>query len=163
MLIDTRTQEEYEHGFIPGCVLFTPDQVRHFADAALTPLPKDKKIILYCKYGTITRDLAEYLIEKGYDACSLSGGYGAWALDAIKNEAQGDKKRQEIENGIQKKFHAALLNPFARAVLKYQMIADGDKIAVCIRFHADGKALSGVSGARAEKIRSRFSMHGPGI
>ena len=152
MLIDTRTQEEYEHGFIPGCVLFTPDQVRHFADAALTPLPKDKKIILYCKYGTITRDLAEYLIEKGYDACSLSGGYGAWALDAIKNEAQGDKKRQEIENGIQKKFHAALLNPFARAVLKYQMIADGDKIAVCISGGKDSMLMA--------KLFQEFQVHG---
>ena len=152
MLIDTRTQEEYEHGFIPGCVLFTPDQVRHFADAALTPLPKDKKIILYCKYGTITRDLAEYLFEKGYDACCLSGGYGAWALDAIKNEAQGDKKRQEIENGIQKKFHAALLNPFARAVLKYQMIADGDKIAVCISGGKDSMLMA--------KLFQEFQVHG---
>ncbi len=132
--------------------MFTPDQVRHFADAALTPLPKDKKIILYCKYGTITRDLAEYLIEKGYDACCLSGGYGAWALDAIKNEAQGDKKRQEIENGIQKKFHAALLNPFARAVLKYQMIADGDKIAVCISGGKDSMLMA--------KLFQEFQVHG---
>lgn len=142
MLVDTRTEEEYEHGFIPGCVRFSPDKVRELADAPLCPFPRDKKLILYCKYGTITRDLARELRGKGFDACSLAGGYGAWALHAIEKEAQNETRRAEIEHSIQKKFHGSLLNPFARAILRYHMIQDGDRIAVCISGGKDSMLMA---------------------
>ena len=37
-----------------------------------------------------------------------------------------------IEKSIRKKFHKELCSPFARAVRDYQLIQEGDKIAVCI-------------------------------
>lgn len=152
MLIDTRTQDDYDHGFIPGCVLFSPEQVRMYADRALTPLPKNKKIVLYCRYGTVSGELAAELREKGFDAWNLSGGYGVWALHAIRKEAENDKKREEIEKGLQKTFHGRLLNPFARAILRYKMIQDGDKIAVCISGGKDSMLMA--------KLFQEFRQHG---
>ncbi len=195
MLVDTRTQEEYEHGFIPGCVLFSPEQIRMYlereeaaleiaeeesslslheatkdhaaASAAavpgeapaavpevkvLTPFSHKKKVVLYCKNGTVTKDLADEMRMLGYEAYSLTGGYGSWALHAIQKEAQNDEVRERVERGLQKKFHADLLNPFARAILKYNMIENGDKIAVCISGGKDSMIMA--------KLFQEFQKHG---
>ncbi|SDZ94277.1 tRNA(Ile)-lysidine synthase TilS/MesJ [Lachnospiraceae bacterium NK3A20] len=152
MLVDTRDESDYEHGFIPGCLLFSPDKVRELAKARLCPFPKDKKLILYCKYGTVTRDLAEELREDGFDAWSLAGGYGAWALHAIKEEENSEEKRADIEHSIQKKFHASLINPFARAIIRYQLIQPGDKICVCISGGKDSMLMA--------KLFQELQMHG---
>lgn len=154
LLVDTREQEDYEHGFIPGCVLFSPQQIRAYADGRqLTPFSKDQRIVLYCKYGTVTRELAEELQEKGYAAQSLSGGYGAWALYAIRKQSQSDALRRQIELSLQKgRFHRELLNPFARALLKYDMIQNGDHIAVCISGGKDSMVMA--------KLFQEFQRHG---
>lgn len=183
LLIDTRGQSEYDHGFIPGCVLFSPEQVMLYAERAaiqsaeapasgtdtdaghplpdssnssgraLTPFSPDKRIILYCKYGTITRDLADQLREMGLPAQSLEGGYGAWALQAIRKEAQNAGRRTQIERSLQKgRFHRDLLNPFARAIIKYNLIQNGDKIAVCISGGKDSMLMA--------KLFQEFQRHG---
>lgn len=149
LLVDLRTKEEYEHGFIPGCVLLSPDKVRQMAEENSFA---GKTLILYCKYGTVSYDLAENLQKKGIEAASLRGGYGAWALFAIKKQAANEKKKTEIEHSIQKKFHGSLLNPFARAILKYNLISNGDKIAVCISGGKDSMLMA--------KLFQEFQVHG---
>lgn len=42
------------------------------------------------------------------------------------------EKYQLIERSIQKKYHEELWTPFIHAVKQYQLIAEGDRIAVCI-------------------------------
>ena len=46
---------------------------------------------------------------------------------------------QLIERSIQKKFHKVLWTPFITAIKQYELIAPGDRIAVCI---SGGKPLS---------------------
>ena len=154
LLVDTRDESDYEHGFIPGCVLFSPDRVREYAArTGLSPFSKDKRIVLYCKYGTVTRELAEELQEQGFPAQSLSGGYGAWALYAIQQQAKNDVLRGQIENSLQKgRFHKDLLNPFARAIIKYEQIQNGDRIAVCISGGKDSMLMA--------KLFQEFQRHG---
>ena len=154
LLVDTRDQEDYDHGFIPGCVLFSPEQVREYADGRqLTPFSQDKRIVLYCKYGTVTRDLAEELQAKGFPAQSLAGGYGAWALYAIQKQSRNEELREQIELSLQKgRFHKDLLNPFARAILKYDLIQNGDHIAVCISGGKDSMVMA--------KLFQEFRQHG---
>ena len=154
LLVDTRDESDYEHGFIPGCVLFSPEKVREYADGRqLTPFSQDRRIVLYCKYGTITRDLAQELRESGFYAQSLAGGYGAWALHAIQKQAEDEILREQIETSLQKgRFHKDLLNPFARAILKYQLIRNGDHIAVCISGGKDSMLMA--------KLFQEFQRHG---
>lgn len=149
LVIDLRTREEYEHGFIPGCVLFAPEKVKEMAKEGKFT---GKTIVLYCKYGTVSYDLAADLQKDGIEAASLSGGYGAWALHAIKLEAANDQKRKDVEHSIQKKFHGDLINPFARAILKYKLISNGDKIAVCISGGKDSMLMA--------KLFQEFQVHG---
>ena len=194
LLIDIRTQEEYEHGFIPGCVLLSAEQVREMAGAccagtasdaedADTPAPAAEqvremakagrpgddaesgasspasifdgaeRIVIYCRYGLISRDLTQELRAMGLPAQNLAGGYGAWALHAIREQARNNEKRRGIELGIQKgAFHRDLLNPFARAILRYEMIQDGDHIAVCISGGKDSMLMA--------KLFQEFQRHG---
>ena len=154
ILVDTREKSDYEHGFIPGCVLFSPGKVREYAERdSLSPFSKDKRIVLYCKYGTVTRELAEELQDLGFAAQSLSGGYGAWALHAITRQSRNSELREHIELSLQKgHFHRDLLNPFARAIIKYRQIQNGDRIAVCISGGKDSMLMA--------KLFQEFQRHG---
>ena len=43
-----------------------------------------------------------------------------------------EETAQRAEESIKKKFHKKLFTPFAKAIVKYGLIAPNDKIAVCI-------------------------------
>ena len=51
-------------------------------------------------------------------------------------------KHQLIERSIQKKFHKELWTPFVRAVKRYQLINEGDRIAVCISGGKDSMLMA---------------------
>ncbi len=54
-----------------------------------------------------------------------------------------DSERQAfIEKSIRKKFHKSLFSPFARACKEYQMIQEGDHIAVCISGGKDSMLMA---------------------
>lgn len=55
---------------------------------------------------------------------------------------------QLVERSIQKKYRDVLWTPFIAAVKRYELISTGDKIAVCISFHADGKAPADAAAAQ---------------
>lgn len=52
------------------------------------------------------------------------------------------KKYQLVERSIQKTYHKALWTPFVRTVKKYQLIREGDRIAVCISGGKDSMLLA---------------------
>lgn len=59
---------------------------------------------------------------------------------------------QKIERSIMKKYHKDLWNPFIEAVKRYELIQEGDKIAVCISGGKDSMLL-----AKLMQILQRFS------
>ena len=52
------------------------------------------------------------------------------------------EKYQLIERSIQKKYHEELWTPFVHAVKQYQLIAEGDRIAVCISGGKDSMLMA---------------------
>lgn len=52
------------------------------------------------------------------------------------------ERHQEIERSIMKKYRKGIWNPFIQAVKRYQLIAPGDKIAVCISGGKDSMLLA---------------------
>ena len=113
---------------------------------------EDRLQVLYCMRGAISLDLAEELLKCGVNACSLKGGYNDWLLQQMKaeqaaeeqkkQEAGGLTKAQEIERGLQKKFHKTLFAPFAKAVVDYELVQENDKIAVCISGGKDSMLMA---------------------
>lgn len=137
-LIDVREEEDFQSGKLPDAVhvdLLAISNETH-------QIPKDKKLIVYCKYGTLSLPAAETLCEQGYEAYSLSGGYGKWLLRQIQRDMESEERRADIEKSIRKKFKKTLFTPFAKAINDYEMIKEGDNIAICISGGKDSMIMA---------------------
>lgn len=137
-LIDIRDEDAYQHGFIPGAVHMDMEEVRLHPEL----LDKEKKIILYCIRGVISVDLAEELDALGYDAYSLDEGYSGWILKQMAAEDDMEERRANIEKSIRKRFHKELFSRFAKAINEYELVKEGDKIAVCISGGKDSMLMA---------------------
>ena len=64
IIIDARTQEEYDEGHIPGAIMIPEYEI---ADRAEKELPdKDQLILVYCRSGRRSKIVAEELVKLGY-------------------------------------------------------------------------------------------------
>ena len=52
------------------------------------------------------------------------------------------EKYQLVERSIQTKYHKSLWTPFIRAIKQYQLIQEGDRIAVCISGGKDSMLMA---------------------
>jgi len=140
-IIDIRDEGSMLYGMIPGAIGIEFSLFETEAEACLLKLQKDKKIIVYCQRGEKSKDIAERLEELGYDSFSLAGGYNAFLMDIIKNNDSEDSKKK-AEESIRKKFHKTLFSPFAKACKTYELIKEGDHIAVCISGGKDSMLMA---------------------
>lgn len=71
ILLDVRTDEEYAKGHIEGAVHIPVDSLRKRIDE----LPRDKRVVIYCKIGLRGYIAYRILVQRCFDAVNLSGGY----------------------------------------------------------------------------------------
>lgn len=71
LLIDVRTESEYDQGTIPGAINIPLDNLRERIDE----LPKHREIIVTCQVGLRGYLAARILSQKGYKVKNLDGGY----------------------------------------------------------------------------------------
>ncbi|MBQ9764201.1 MAG: rhodanese-like domain-containing protein [Phascolarctobacterium sp.] len=76
VLLDVRTQEEFDAGHIAGAVLLPYDEINV---KAATVLPdKEKEIVLYCRSGRRSAIAKKELVELGYKDVEDFGGVNRW-------------------------------------------------------------------------------------
>lgn len=72
----------------------------------------------------------------------------------------------EVERGIQKEWHKRLFSPFAKAIKNYDLISDGDRIAVCISGGKDSmlmaKLFQEIQRHRQKQFDLEFLVMDPG-
>ena len=72
IILDVRTQEEYDQGHIPGAILISHEEIAEKAEDVLTD--KNQLILVYCRSGRRSKIAAEALVELGYTNIKEFGG-----------------------------------------------------------------------------------------
>ncbi|MDD7739626.1 MAG: ATP-binding protein [Lachnospiraceae bacterium] len=143
-IVDIRPEEQYQRGTFPGAVNIPMEQF----EKRMAEIPKEKTVYLLCHTGDRSRACTEKLEAEGYDAINISGGYRAYlklSLSRYMEKESEEKKREktaEIERSIIKKYRKSIWRPFTKALNEYQLIQEGDKIAVCISGGKDSMLLA---------------------
>ena len=143
IVLDIRDDYAFSYGHINDAVNIPQDKL----DIEKLDYPKDKKIIVCCKSGIISRDVAENMRDIGYDAYNLTGGYAEW----LGNKLESENRAKEIEQSIRKTFSRSVLSKFTKAVSQYELVNPGDKIAVCISGGKDSMLMA--------KLFQELKMH----
>ena len=79
IILDVRTQEEYDEGHIPGAVVISHEEITEKAEDVLTD--KDQLILVYCRSGRRSKLAAEALVELGYTNIKEFGGIIDWPYE----------------------------------------------------------------------------------
>ena len=144
-IIDMRSSEQIAHGRIKGAVEVLPDEISNS-----DKIDFNKKLVICCNRGTNSVEVADRLCEEGYDAVSLKGGYIAWLLDYMEHQ-KNEEVCKNVEQSIRKKFHKSIWSRFTKAINTYELVKEGDRIAVCISGGKDSMLMA--------KLFQELKMH----
>ncbi|MDT0293189.1 rhodanese-like domain-containing protein [Mesonia ostreae] len=77
-ILDVRTQEEWDEGYIPGATLIDIQQPQEFMDA-IHKLDKSKEYYVYCRAGGRSTQACQILDQMGFEKThNLQGGFSDW-------------------------------------------------------------------------------------
>lgn len=74
LVLDVREPDEFARGHLPGALNLPLDQLR----SRLSELPLKRPIVAYCQVGMRGYLATRILVQKGFDAINLAGGYRTW-------------------------------------------------------------------------------------
>ena len=117
---------------------------------------KDCPVYLLCYTGQKSEEIAEELTEQGYEIYSIKNGYRAWLKMKLSkmmaDHNAAEQRTKDIERSIIKKFRKPIWRRFTKAIREYELVQDGDKIAVCISGGKDSMLMA--------KLFQELSRHG---
>ena len=82
IIIDARTQSEYDEGHIPGAILIPEYEIADRAEKELSD--KKQLILVYCRSGRRSKIAAEELVKLGYINVKEFGGIIDWEYEIVK-------------------------------------------------------------------------------
>jgi rhodanese-related sulfurtransferase len=79
-LLDVRTPQERQQGYIAGSVLIPIDQI----EKRIAEVPKNRPVIVYCAVGSRSRPVAQALARNGYtEVYNMKDGIFGWYRNGL--------------------------------------------------------------------------------
>lgn len=151
-IIDIRDAADFEKETYPGAVNIYWEELA----AHMDEIRKDCPVYLLCYTGQKSEGIAEELTEQGYEIYSIKNGYRAWLKMKLSkmmaDHNTAEQRTKDIERSIIKKFRKPIWRRFTKAIREYELVQDGDKIAVCISGGKDSMLMA--------KLFQELSRHG---
>ncbi len=151
-IIDIRDAADFEKETYPGAVNIYWEELAVHMDE----IRKDCPVYLLCYTGQKSEEIAEELTEQGYEIYSIKNGYRAWLKMKLSkmmaDHNAAEQRTKDIERSIIKKFRKPIWRRFTKAIREYELVQDGDKIAVCISGGIDSMLMA--------KLFQELSRHG---
>ena len=82
IILDTREQDEFDEGHIPGAILIPYTEIENKAEEMLPD--KDNLILVYCRSGRRSKIASESLAKLGYTSVKEFGGIIDWPYEVVK-------------------------------------------------------------------------------
>ncbi len=82
IIIDARTQEEFDEGHIENAILIPEYEISERAEKELPD--KNQLILVYCRSGRRSKIAAQALVELGYTNVKEFGGIIDWKYEVVK-------------------------------------------------------------------------------
>ena len=82
IIIDARTQEEFDEGHIKGAILIPEYEISSRAEKELTD--KDQLILVYCRSGRRSKIASQALVDLGYTNVKEFGGIIDWPYEIVE-------------------------------------------------------------------------------
>lgn len=82
IIIDARTQEEFDDGHIENAILIPEYEISERAEKELPD--KNQLILVYCRSGRRSKIAAQALVELGYTNVKEFGGIIDWKYEVVK-------------------------------------------------------------------------------
>lgn len=151
-IIDVRRKEDFEKNTFPNAVNIPLEAFQE----SIPALDRSRPVYVLCHTGDKSQNIVELLTEAGYEAANITGGYRSFLrlqLERfLQEETVREKKTAEIERSIIKKFRKPIWRQFTKAIREYELIQEGDRIAVCISGGKDSMLMA--------KLLQELQRHG---
>lgn len=151
-IIDIRDKADFDKETYPGAVNIYWEELEEHMDE----IRKDCPVYLLCYTGQKSEEIAQELNEQGYEVYSIKNGYRAWLKIKLSkmmaDHNAAEQRTKDIERSIIKKFRKPIWRRFTKAIREYELVQDGDKIAVCISGGKDSMLMA--------KLFQELSRHG---
>lgn len=79
LLVDVRTPEEFNSGYIPGAVNIPLQSLQQ----RMSEIPQDQPVVLYCRSGNRSATAAQMLARAGYEEVYDLGGIIDWQSQGL--------------------------------------------------------------------------------
>lgn len=151
-IIDIRDRADFDKETYPSAINIYWEEFEEHMDE----IRKDCPVYLICYTGQKSDEIAEELTEQGYEIYSIKNGYRAWLRiklsKLMSDHDEAEQRTRDIERSIIKKFRKPIWRRFTKAIREYELVKDGDKIAVCISGGKDSMLMA--------KLFQELSRHG---